>query len=321
MMPSITLFTPTYNRAHTLPRLYQSICRQTLRNFEWLIVDDGSTDGTQALVEQWQSADNDFPIRYIWQPNQHKKVAFNRGVREARGKWFVPIDSDDELLPDALEQFMRMWQSIPEAEVDRYCAVVGLCVDAHGAVVGDRFPSEPLDATAIEQWFDHRIRGEKLGCLRTDVLRSYLFPEDIPNYVPESVVWFPMAQRYTQRCFNVPVRIYHRDVESVTQPVNALRAKYQNAEGAVLSYAEVLNCVTWARCLKSPLRVAFLAVQYGRWALYLPKAKRRHKPARIGARVLAGVMRPLGWVLYGLDHLRLTSRVRDGLARFRARFH
>lgn len=204
MMPSITLFTPTYNRAHTLPRLYQSICRQTLRNFEWLIVDDGSTDGTQALVEQWQSADNDFPIRYIWQPNQHKKVAFNRGVREARGKWFVPIDSDDELLPDALEQFMRMWQSIPEAEVDRYCAVVGLCVDAHGAVVGDRFPSEPLDATAIEQWFDHRIRGEKLGCLRTDVLRSYLFPEDIPNYVPESVVWFPMAQRYAQRCFNMP---------------------------------------------------------------------------------------------------------------------
>ena len=121
-----TVFTPTYNRAHTLPRLYQSIRRQTVRDFEWVIVDDGSTDGTEALVRQWQQEGNDFPIRYFWQPNQHKKVAFNRGVREASAPWFVPIDSDDELLPDALEQFARMWATIPTAEQTRYCAVVGL---------------------------------------------------------------------------------------------------------------------------------------------------------------------------------------------------
>ncbi|MGQ9564843.1 MAG: glycosyltransferase family 2 protein, partial [Thermogutta sp.] len=95
-----TVFTPTYNRAHTLSRTYESIRRQTIRDFEWVIVDDGSTDGTDELVQQWQQECNDFPIRYFWQPNQHKKVAFNRGVREAKGQWFVPIDSDDELLPD-----------------------------------------------------------------------------------------------------------------------------------------------------------------------------------------------------------------------------
>lgn len=314
-----TVFTPTYNRAHTLPRLYESIRRQTLRDFEWVVVDDGSTDATRALVTDWQKV-ADFPIRYFWQPNQHKKVAFNRGVREARGKWFVPIDSDDELLPDALSRFEAMWNSIDEGQRERFVAVVGLCLDVQGRMVGDSFPSSPLDASAVELFFDYQVTGEKFGCLRTDVLREFPFPEDIPDLVPENVVWFRMARRYTQRCFNVPVRIYHRDVESITLPKDATAARKRRAQGALLSYAEALDWVTFRRFARAPHKALFLALQYGRWLSYLPPDRRRFTPQRLGPKTLAALVRPAGWLLYWMDKSDLTTRVREALGKVGLRF-
>lgn len=310
-MPNFTVFTPTYNRAHTLPRLYESIRHQTMRDFEWVIVDDGSTDETRALVESWQRDNNDFEIRYFWQPNQHKKVAFNRGVREAKGQWFVPIDSDDELLPDALEKFQAMWESIPLAQRSRYCAVVGLCISSDGRIVGDHFTKDPLDATSVELFFDIGVAGEKFAALSVEALRTCPFPEDIPDLVPESVVWFRLSRRYTQRCFNTPVRIYHRDVESLTKPSDPLAARIQRAEGALLFYAEALDWVTWGRFFRAPLRVLFLAVQYGRWLSYLPAERRRFRPDRLAPRLLADLCRPFGWLLYQSDRRRLTERLRD----------
>lgn len=303
-----TVFTPTFNRAHTLPRLYESIRRQTVRDFEWVIVDDGSTDGTAELVKQWQQADNDFPIRYFWQPNQHKKVAFNRGVREAQAPWFVPIDSDDELLSDALEQFACMWATIPTWNQARYCAVLGLCVDSQGRIVGDTFPNAPLDADATALWFDYQVNGEKFICLRLEALKAFPFPEDIPDLVPEGVVWFRMARVYTQRCFNMPVRVYHRDVESLTLPADPQAAKRRRAQGAVLYYAEAIDYLTLRRLLRAPLRAVFLAVQHGRFAAYLPYGVRPSQPEGWMRRVWVTIFKPAGWTLYLFDHLRLTAK-------------
>ena len=129
-----TVFTPTYNRAHTLPRAFESLKRQTFRDFEWLIVDDGSTDNTRELIEVWQK-DSSFPIRYFWQENAHKKTAFNLGVKEARGELFLPLDSDDEALPDALKILDQHWNNIPESERGKFSSVTGLCVDERGGVV------------------------------------------------------------------------------------------------------------------------------------------------------------------------------------------
>ena len=320
-VPRFTVFTPTYNRAHTLPRLYASIRRQTVRDFEWVIVDDGSTDGTEALVRRWQDEDNDFPIRYFWQPNQHKKVAFNRGVQEARGEWFVCIDSDDELLPNALENFQRIWESIPESERDRFAGVVGLCVDAKGNIVVDKFPRDLLDASSIELYFDYGVRGEKLVCLRTSVLRAYPFPEEVPGYVPENVVWFRIARRYILRCANVPVRVYHQDVESLMRPSDPRHSKVKNAEGAYLSNIETLECVTWRRLCRAPRLAFYHAVQCVRWGTYLPKAVRcRYRVHHLSARVLVITAWPVGWLLQRLDQWGATERLRGALARFGLRF-
>ena len=112
MVITFTVFTPTYNRAATLPRVYASLRDQTIKDFEWLIVDDGSTDNTREMVTKWQSECKDFDIRYIYQENQHKKVALNRAVAEARGELFIVLDSDDSCVADAVETFQKVWQSM-----------------------------------------------------------------------------------------------------------------------------------------------------------------------------------------------------------------
>lgn len=318
--PVFTIFTPTYNRAQTLPRLYKSIQNLTVRDFEWVIVDDGSNDGTEALVKQWQTEDNNFSIRYFWQTNQHKKVAFNHGVQKARGKWFVAIDSDDELTPACLEHFQKAWLSISESDHERFAGVMGLCVDDQGAIVGDSFPKDPLDASSVELFFDYKIQGEKFSCLRTDILRLFPFPEDIPDLVPESVVWFRISENYIQRCFNSAVRIYHRDVESITLPKDPLDARIKRAQGAVLSNIESLKHVTWRRLIRSPLRVFFLAVQYNRWTLYLPNSiRQKFRVQNAALKLFVHFLFPFGYMLYKSDQLRLTERIRHILSKFRIR--
>src|ERR1051325_4365322 len=114
-----TVCTPTYNRAHTLPRVYASLKSQTFRDFEWLIVDDGSTDNTRELVEAWQR-ENPFPIRLLWQKNSHTRTASTRGVKAAEAELFLTMDSDDEAVPEALEVLDRHWAAIPDAQREEF---------------------------------------------------------------------------------------------------------------------------------------------------------------------------------------------------------
>jgi glycosyltransferase involved in cell wall biosynthesis len=203
-----TVFTPTYNRAKTLGRVYDSLCSQTVRNFEWLIVDDGSTDGTIDLVLDWSRA-ADFPIRYVRQTNQGKHVATNRGVAEARGELFLTLDSDDGCVDTVLQQFATLWQAIPERSRSQFSAVTALCQDQHGNIVGEKFPQDILDSDSLELHYRFKVRGEKWGFQRTDVMRKFPFPDlSGERFIPESVVWYAIARNYKTRFVNVPLRIY-----------------------------------------------------------------------------------------------------------------
>lgn len=106
--PLLTVFTATYNRAYILTKLYDSLCEQTIKNFEWLIVDDGSTDSTELLVKSWINNDNGFVIHYLKKENGGKPRAINYGIQYAEGKYFFIMDSDDYLLPTAIED-MTKW--------------------------------------------------------------------------------------------------------------------------------------------------------------------------------------------------------------------
>ena len=113
-----TIFTPTYNRAHTLPRVYESLLAQTFRDFEWLIVDDGSSDDTRELIGTWRQ-DGKISIQYHYQENQGKHFAHNLALQHARGNLFTVLDSDDECLPGALDLFASQWDEIQKRMIHR----------------------------------------------------------------------------------------------------------------------------------------------------------------------------------------------------------
>ena len=115
---TITIFTPTFNRGNRLPALYNSLQNQSNKDFEWLIVDDGSTDNTEELVRKWLSEPL-FPVRYIKQKNGGKHRAVNRGVQEAQGELFFIVESDDVLPEQTNERIAHQNEQIKEKKHNR----------------------------------------------------------------------------------------------------------------------------------------------------------------------------------------------------------
>lgn len=206
-----TLFTPVFNRERVLDRVWNSIRAQTQRDFEWIAVDDGSTDGSFARLEAFRAA-ADFPMTVLrLEKNSGKHVAWNRAVAVARGELFVPCDSDDEFDRDTLAFFAATWDGLAAAERAGASGINVLCRDAaSGAVVGDPFPQAPLWSDNLELAYRFGVTGEKWGCIRTDLLRARPFPA-VPGYYPESYLWFSLARTHRVLCLNRALRTYHRD--------------------------------------------------------------------------------------------------------------
>lgn len=257
-LPAITVFTPTYNRAHTLARVYESLCAQTCRDFEWLIVDDGSSDNTDELVKSWLERTN-FPIRYLRQDHGGKHIAHNLSVRHARGRFFFPLDSDDGCLPNALERLLHYWDSIPADVRESFCGVGGLSIDQKGNLVGERFPNHPLDATMRERHYVYRVRGEKCLMVRTEVARRFLFPDiKATNFVPEGVVWLEIGKHYKVRWINEVIRIYYQKDRCVGETLTTKTNIGSSAAGRKEYYVWLLNndLEYFVRCPKPFLKAA-----------------------------------------------------------------
>lgn len=215
----ITIFTPTYNRAYILGQLYRSIQKQTFRDFEWLIVDDGSTDNTEYLVNEWQKDANDFPIRYYKKDNGGKYRAINYALELAQGELFFTMDSDDYLSENALRR-IAYWENTINNKHD-YAGVAGNC----GTSLYDS-PNTPLgkeykDTTALARYSDNPkevIDGERAFAWYTDIHRKYLYPEfEGEKFMTEAVTWNRMARDgYKIRFFDEIIWIYEYRNDGLT---------------------------------------------------------------------------------------------------------
>lgn len=243
LSPFFTVFTPTYNRAHTLHRVFDSLSAQTFRDFEWLVVDDGSTDNTPNVIREWMKSAS-FPIRYLRQSHLGRHIAYNLAIQEARGEMWTAIDSDDALVPHALERIRLLWLGIPVSQRFDFSSVAGLCRDQHGRMVSRPFPTSPFDIDVREYLLvDRRFRGEKWGTSPMDAIRRFPFPEIAEtNFIPEGVHGLQMARACRMiRFVNEVFRIYYVDDRETGATLTGRRNIAQGAPGRVYYYLWLLN--------------------------------------------------------------------------------
>jgi glycosyltransferase involved in cell wall biosynthesis len=298
--PTFTVFTPTRDRAGTLHRPYESLNAQTFRDFEWLIVDNESSDETPDLVAGWQ-AEAPFPVRYIRQQNEGLHRSWNTAAREAQGRFLVTLASDDSCFPTALQRLSDLWESIPEDRRDRFTGVSTIVTDQTGAPVGDPFPQDVLDSNSLEMRYRYHVRGEKWGFQRVDVMRRFPFPtiEGYTAYVPEGIVWNAIGREYKERYVNEVLRQFWLDA-----PVSLARPRLPsaNAPGALMLASDLLvKDIRWARY---DLRSFFLiASRYARFSFHVgrsPVDQWRGLSDPV-ARALWIAALPFGWVRYLTD--------------------
>lgn len=221
----ITVFTPTFNRGYILDKLYESLRNQIFKNFEWLIVDDGSTDNTEELIKSFQANNNFFPIRYIRTQNGGKHRAINKGVGIADGDLFFIVDSDDFLPVDSLETIATIESAIMPEEKQLFAGVCGIKCYPSGNTVGTAFGDEYVDSTTIEMR-KRGVFGDKAEVYYTKVLRDFPFPEfNDEKFCTESIVWDRISHAgYKLRYFNHRIYICDYLDDGLTRQGYALYA-------------------------------------------------------------------------------------------------
>lgn len=186
-MKSLTIFTVTYNRAHTLPRLYESLCAQGNKNFIWLVVDDGSTDETKSLIEDYMQRDNGFEIRYVYKTNGGMHSAHNEAYRHIETYLCMSIDSDDMVAQDAVDKIHSFWDKYGSED---YAGIIALDCDPNGKVIGNKLPEQK--STTITHYFEHGGAGDKKLVYRTEVMKN------TPEYpIFEGEKYFSLRYKYT----------------------------------------------------------------------------------------------------------------------------
>lgn len=179
MDKTITVFTPTYNRAHTLERGYQALCRQTSKDFIWMIIDDGSTDNTKELVKGWLTRQNGFEIKYIYQKNGGLHMGYNTAIKYAETELMICVDSDDFLPDDAIERIIKFWR---ENGSDEYAGIIGLDYDLNDQIIGDPLPDQTsvnLIDLLIGKY--HIDNGDRKNVVRTDLYKAVAPMKSFPG--------------------------------------------------------------------------------------------------------------------------------------------
>lgn len=208
--PTFTIITPIYNRRETIQRTIESVEKQTYRNIEYILIDDGSSEDSDKIIEGYMKSSK-LPVMYIKKENGGVHTARNVGFKNARGKLLINIDSDDELLPLACERFINEWDSIPVEKRNRCWQIKALCETPNHMLCSEKFPNNINDMPInIAKDYFSLASGEQIGCRVTSILKTHLFPEpEYVKFVNECVVWVPLETEFLSWGLNEVVRVYH----------------------------------------------------------------------------------------------------------------
>lgn len=257
----ITILTPTYNRAYTLPRLYKSLCRQSCKDFMWLIVDDGSVDDTKDVVSSFKA---DFPLHYIYKENGGKHTALNTGMKYITTDYTFIVDSDDYLRDNAIESANRWIDDISGisgfAGVAGVTGIAGLKCDEENKVIG-QFPKnyKYIDCLNSERK-QHKLLGDKAEIYKTELLKTHPFPVyDDERFMPESIIWNQFSlEGYKVRWYKECIKVCEYLSDGLTSATRCKNHFKENYKG----YRD--DCALNLKVLRFPYNYSSASVFYAR---------------------------------------------------------
>ncbi len=223
--PTLTIFTPAYNRAHTIHRIYESLLRQTSKDFEWLVIDDGSSDDTRKMVETWV-LENKIPIRYHHKKNGGMHTAHNAAYRLMDTELNTCIDSDDYMPDNAVELIVDLWK---EKGSDKYAGILGLDERMHdGKLIGTKFTE---NETTLTDFYRKGGNGDKKLVYRTDIMKS--LPE-YPEFEGEKYVglgWKYMLADLQYKMITINEVLVIVDYQLDGSSMNMYKQYFRNPKG------------------------------------------------------------------------------------------
>lgn len=263
-VPLLTIFTPTYNRATLLFKLYQSLREQHLYNFEWLIVDDGSTDHTSLVIEEIRRENKDrFPIRYYQKGNGGKHTAINVGAREAKGDLFFIVDSDDLLTPDAVSTITSDWQEHHSSHICGLSYLKGYIHNPQASLGHSYSEATSFIGNYIDVRYNRGVSGEDHAeIFRTELLRDFPFTE-YPNerFMSEAIVWIRLGKRWKMLFVNKI--IYLAEYVDGGLTLQGKRLRFQCPLGGIEGSLETMSHEFH---LRTRIKQALLYIVYSRFA-------------------------------------------------------
>lgn len=223
----VTVLTPAYNRAYIINRLYESLKAQTYKNFEWLIVDDGSIDNTKKLVSKFIE-DNVISIRYVFQNNGGKHRALNKGISMINNEITFIVDTDDYLLNNAIEEITKLYEKYKDNK--DICGFSFLRCFPDMSTNGMKFKKDEYISDYITCRLNEKIRGDKAEAYYTRCLKEFPFLEiDNEKFLFEDYVWIKMAEKYKTVHVNIPIYVGDYLEDGLTK--NILKTKYNSPLG------------------------------------------------------------------------------------------
>lgn len=281
-MTLITIFTPTYNRAYTLHKLYGSLKRQTDKDFIWLIVDDGSSDGTKEVVSRWKH-ENVVPIKYIYQENAGKMQAHNLGVVLAESELFLCVDSDDYLEDEAISLIRAAWKG-RSSEV---CGIIAQkrCFvkhDVHKYVIS-KFPLSGV--TSLHNLYESGFKGDTALVFQTEIIKQYPFPLiEGERFITEAVSYDLIDLKFVYLLLERPLIVCEYMEDGYT--ANAAKTKLQYPNGWALFFNQR------ARYYSPTLRLKLYHVMY--YIIFSRMGKARNIYASSSVK---GITYAMAWLL------------------------
>lgn len=231
----ISILTPTFNRANTIHRVYESLLSQTYTNFEWIVIDDGSTDNTKEIIESYKKEKPFFDIIYSFKENSGVIDSLGYSIPFISGDFIVRCDSDDTYLPNMIEVLIRAWDDIPKEERDSFRGVSSPVMDENYHFFGKPLTQNFVDMNYLDFQYKLHRREERVWLERTDLWKTYNFEKG----VSPKVIWYPYVNKeYKARFINIPLRIYYRNNPGNITHEKSLRIAYArfSADRVTLSY-------------------------------------------------------------------------------------